>query len=209
MSASTRFDEEWRALRCVDAEAGWSQLGDELRARHEEPHRAYHGVGHVVSVTHCLAELTEGKVPTELALAAFFHDAVYDPQRSDNEARSARLASEALSGLGVAPPAVEATVRTVEATARHVATGELRVDTFLDADLSILGSPAEVYDRYAEAIRSEYGHLDAATYRAGRAEVLQGFLARPQLFLTAGGRERFEETARRNLARELGRLTPG
>ncbi len=209
MSTSARFDEGWGALRCVEDEVGWSRLGDVLRVRHEEPHRAYHGVEHVLSVSRCLTELVGGPVPTELGLGAFFHDAVYDPLRPDNEARSAQLASEALSGLGVAPPVVEKTVRIVEATVRHAASGDRTIDTFLDADLSILGSPVEAYDRYAEAIRSEYGHLDAETYRRGRAEVLAAFLARPRLFLTAVGRERFEETARRNLARELGRLTPG
>ena len=91
----------------------------------------------------------------------------------------------------------------VEATAGHRSNGEPAVELFLDADLSILGTDADLYDRYTAGIRAEYAHLDDEAWRVGRAMVLQGFLERPQLFFTAAGRERFEAAARRNIEREL------
>jgi predicted metal-dependent HD superfamily phosphohydrolase len=78
----------------------------------------------------------------------------------------------------------------------------------VDADLSILGAPAEVYDRYAAAVRAEYAHVPADAWRAGRSAVLRSFLDRPAIFHTAAGRGRWEEAARANLGRERAALTP-
>lgn len=63
-----------------------------LRRRYAEPHRAYHGQAHVDALLAGLA--AEGphignKAATELAI--WYHDAIYNPNATDNEARSADL----------------------------------------------------------------------------------------------------------------------
>lgn len=183
---------------------------DALVARYREPHRRYHGVAHLAAVLRTLDELlaTEPASPA-VRFAAWFHDAVYDPTApaGANEAASAELAGEVLGMLG-APPAMVADVRAlILATAVHQPVAVAQCAALLDADLSVLGGTAEAYERYAAGIRFEYGHLDDASYRAGRAAVLQRFLDRPRLYFSAAGAARFEAAARRNLLAELARLT--
>jgi predicted metal-dependent HD superfamily phosphohydrolase len=75
-----------------------------------------------------------------------------------------------------------------------------------DIDLSILGRAKEVFDAYEASIRLEYAWVSDPAFRAGRARVLGSFLARPRLFATPYFHERFETTARENLARSLAAL---
>ena len=206
------FDAGWLALGervgSNDPEI-WKALGTRLRTRHEEPHRRYHGVDHVEAVLSHLRDLAPDITGAEravLELAAFYHDAVYDPAAEGNEARSAALLTHELRGL-VPTELTTAAAAIVEATASHDSTGDPVADTFLDADLAILGAGAEVYDTYAAAIRDEYGHLDDDVFRSGRGSFLEAFIARPIIFLTVAGRDRFEEAARANLRRELEALT--
>ena len=98
----------------------------------------------------------------------------------------------------------------MEATAAHRLAGDLVATPgaacFLDADLAVLGAEPPIYDRYAAAIRTEYGHLDDAAYRAGRRAVLESLAARPHLYLSGRGRARFDAPARANLGREIAAL---
>ena len=73
-----------------------------LIAAYAEPHRRYHDMTHIADG---LAQLraVEGLTDDErtwLAYAIWWHDAVYDPTRSDNEAQSAALARRDLALLG-------------------------------------------------------------------------------------------------------------
>ncbi|EFV14592.2 HD domain-containing protein [Segniliparus rugosus] len=175
----------------------------ELTARWSEPHRHYHTLGHLHAVLGALDELAGAgarfeKEPT--ALAAWFHDAVYDPQASDNEARSAQLAAQM---LGQGPLASEV-VRLVLLTSDHrVEPGDANGAAFSDADLAVLGRGSEEYDVYTRAVRREYGHVPEPLYREGRAAVLRALLAHDPMYRTQAARLRWEEQARRNLGEEL------
>jgi len=205
------FLERWSNLGAdvpIDDDDGWTSLGRSLLGRHEEPIRSYHGTHHVIAVLETMVALDDsrGRDPA-LRLAAFLHDAIYDPTASDNEKRSAMLAETELGRLGVRHAIIERTARLIRATDGHGTDGSPDVALFLDADLAILGRRPVVYDAYAAAIRREYGHLTDDVFRAGRAGVLRMFLDRSQLFFTTAGGARFEQPARANLTRELQRLT--
>ena len=77
---------------------------------------------------------------------------------------------------------------------------------FLDADLSILGAPADVYREYARQIRREYRRVPLLLYRPGRRKVLAAMLAAPELFRTSEMRAELDAAARRNLQAELDEL---
>ncbi len=176
-----------------------------LVRRHAEPHRRYHVLDHVGAVlTHL--DTTAATLPDQRAvrLAAWFHDAVYDPTAAGNEAASAALAGSELAGVGCEPEVVTAVERLVLATAGHrPATDDEKA--LCDADLAVLGASPEAYERYRAAVRAEYGFLDDATWREGRAAVLRSLLEAP-LFTTAAFAGR-EAPARRNLTAELDTLT--
>ena len=178
-----------------------NDIGFDLAACHTEPHRHYHTMEHITAVLRHLDEL-HAATPTA-RLAAFFHDAVYQPTRTDNEVQSAELAHEVLTA--VARPEADDVAAIVRATARHElpADGPRETAAFLDADLAILAAKPEVYDTYVTRIRAEYSHMSDSDFRHGRSAVLEGFLARDRLFFTTAGQAKFEILARANLRREL------
>jgi predicted metal-dependent HD superfamily phosphohydrolase len=194
----------WLRLMPAGADAGAAEAaGRDLLDRWGEPHRRYHTVNHLAAM---LSTLDEWDAFRNARLAAWFHDAVYDPRRPDNEERSAALAAQVLTGLGLGGPVPEV-VRLILLTARHDAGPEDRDGSALcDADLAVLGWPEREYDGYAEAIRAEYAHVPDEAYRTGRAGVLRRLLGLPALYRTPEPHARWEQPARANLRRELAAL---
>ncbi|MEU8947765.1 hypothetical protein [Streptomyces sp. NPDC048489] len=182
---------------------------DHLLARWREPQRRYHSVAHLTAVLDHVDLLEEyADDPDQVRLAAWFHDAVYRPDRSENEERSARLAERALAELGVDPAATREVARLVRLTVAHDPADDDRNGAVLcDADLAVLAAPPDAYAAYTAAVREEYAFVPDEAFRAGRAAVLRGLLGLPRLFRTRYGRREWEERARHNVGRELDRLT--
>lgn len=176
-----------------------------LDARYAQPHRRYHTrvhVEHVVRAIDDLAPAPESLVA--LHLAAWFHDAIYAPGRTDNEERSAHLAAETLEVIGASPVLRDEVSRLVLLTSTHLPdAGDDAGAVLCDADLSILGSPAEAYAKYTRWIREEYELIPDEAFRAGRVAILRRFVERPTLFHTSAGRHRWEGPARANLGNEI------
>jgi predicted metal-dependent HD superfamily phosphohydrolase len=183
---------------------------DELIARYSEPHRRYHTMTHIED---CLAQVAastdmDDHQRTLMDAAIWFHDAIYDATRSDNEADSARLAAERLSAAGTGQAIIDEVSRLILLTAGHsVQAGDAIGARLVSIDLSILGATPDRYDAYADAIRFEYGHVPEPLYRAGRAAILSRFLEGGRLFADPVWADRFEARARANLTREIAALT--
>ncbi|MFJ2475227.1 hypothetical protein ACIOWI_19865 [Streptomyces sp. NPDC087659] len=190
------------------APPGPDRYADDLLGRWAEPQRRYHTTDHLVAVLDRVDTLAEYADDADLVrLAAWFHDAVYLPERSTNEERSARLAERAMPELGVDRARTEEVSRLVLLTRTHAAQdGDANGTVLCDADLAILASPPDAYERYAAAVREEYGFVPDEAFRAGRADVLRHLLDLPRLFRTPYGQREWEEAARRNAAAELERL---
>ncbi|WP_267242654.1 hypothetical protein [Streptomyces sp. PR69] len=197
------------AARGGAAEPDPTPYADKLLARWGEPQRRYHTVEHLVAVLDRVDTLAGHAEDAELVrLAAWFHDAVYHPERSENEERSARLAERALPEAGVSPEAAAEVARLVRLTVTHAAAEDDANGAVLcDADLAVLASGPEEYAAYAAAVREEYGFVPDDAFRAGRAAVLRQLLDLPQLFRTPYGRSCWERPARANLTAELAELT--
>lgn len=188
-----------------------AEAGSALLARWSEVHRRYHTVEHLAAMLSTVDDLAaDGADPVAVRLATWFHDAVYDPRRSDNEDVSAKLARSALTELAVPAALVDEVVRLVLLTSGHDPDPDDRNGVLLcDADLAILASAPSAYRRYAEAVRAEYGHVDDATFRSARAAVLRSMLARPKLFSLEFTQDKWEKRARINMAIEVSVLTGG
>jgi predicted metal-dependent HD superfamily phosphohydrolase len=174
---------------------------DELRWRYSEPRRAYHTLEHL---RECFAWFDQVhdrvRAPGEVALALFYHDAIYDPRAADNEAKSAALAAKVLARRAAIAQRVSALILTT----RHDAPAQDGdAQTLVDIDLSILGAPAPRFDEYERQVRAEYAHVADDAFREGRADILRAFLARPALYGTAYFHDRLEAPARANLRRSL------
>jgi len=205
--------DRWRAAAVAAGARGDEAIhaaGTGLLRRWNEPHRRYHDVVHLTAVLAVVdAAQSHADRPDLVRLAAWCHDAVYDPRAGGdaNERASAELAAGLLQGMGVPAESVSEVVRLVLLTVGHRPGPEDRNAALLcDADLAVLASPAPDYDRYAAAIRAEYAHVPDPAFRAGRAAVLRGLLALPALFHTPDLARSGERPARDNLRRELAGL---
>ncbi|RVU21436.1 hypothetical protein EOT10_25820 [Streptomyces antnestii] len=183
---------------------------DDLLGRWAEPQRRYHTTAHLKAVLDHVDELEEhADDPDLVRLAAWFHDAVYLPERSTNEERSARLAERALNEAGLTDDQIQEVSRLVLLTVTHdPAEGDRNGEVLCDADLAILAAPPEAYAAYAAAVREEYGFVPDEPFREGRAAVLRQLLSLPRLFRTPYGAEHWEGPARENLTAELALLSP-
>lgn len=193
----------------------WAGLGvarsvplEELRtsvlARYREPQRHYHTVRHLDECFERWPEIrTHATHPAEVELALWFHDAIYDTHRADNEELSAALARDAALSLGVSGDSVRRISDLILFT-RHAAEPEgPDAEALIDVDLSILGAASARFDEYERQVRQEYAWVPEETFRKRRAEVLGQFLARSWIYSTPTFRERYEPRARANLKRSL------
>lgn len=213
-----RWTEALEAARTTPADGTApdpTPYADNLIARYQEPQRRYHTLTHLTAVLDHIDVLERalaqaGTLAPDLALvrlAAWFHDAVYAPDRSENEERSARLAERALTEAGVSPAGTAEVARLVRLTVTHApAPDDLAGQVLCDADLAILAAPPETYAAYTAAVREEYAFVPEDAFREGRAAVLRQLLALPRLFWTPYGTERWEKAARDNITAELERL---
>ena len=184
----------------------------ELTKLYQADGRHYHGIRHIEALLALAKEYrAELNDPEAVEAAIWFHDAIYDSRRKDNEALSAALAADKLNGR-IAAPRLARIVKMIEATATHEvptfddAAANNDAALLLDMDLSILGAPAKTFDAYEDAVRREYGWVSDADWRAGRSAVLRNFLARPRIFHTDVFVSRFEAQARANMKRSLAKL---
>jgi predicted metal-dependent HD superfamily phosphohydrolase len=200
-----------RRAGATAVDAAIDGAGADLRDRWAEPHRHYHTPAHLRAVLATVDEAIDHADDADaVRLAAWFHDAVYDPHATgaENEAASAGLAVAVLSVLGLPAGRVEEVRRLVLVTAAHAPEpGDRDGELLCDADLAVLARPAADYDAYAAAVRREYAHVDDAAFRAGRAAVLRRLLDLPALYRVPALAARWEQPARANLARELAALT--
>lgn len=180
-----------------------------LEALYAEPHRRYHSRAHIEA---CLNELAAVPGLSDrdrrlLTWALWWHDAIYDPTRGDNEEASADLARRDLPALGATPDEVDEVARLILLTKGHsVAEGDRLGALMVSIDLSVLGGDPDAYDAYADGVRHEYAHVPEPAFRAGRARVMRHFLEAPVLYADSAFRARLEEKARANIAREIAGL---
>lgn len=204
---------DWTALDegAADLRTWLDQTSQLLTPLYQQPHRYYHGLNHIQALLHLFNEheaLVQDK--SSLLLAIWFHDAIYDSTRNDNEAQSALLAEQTLPGWGCPADLIASVARKVRATQQHLWTdNDPDTAVFLDLDLGILAAPANAYQRYADQVAQEYAWVPAQAYRLGRAKVLRSFLDRPALYFTPTLRDQWESAARTNLLAELASLTEG
>lgn len=176
-------------------------LRDQLLAAYRTG-RGYHDLRHLTEVLERLAEL-DAEAGDELVLAAWFHDAVYDGDRDDEE-RSAFLAETELADAGVDAAEVARLVRLTATHSPHE--DDLAGQALCDADLGILAASAQRYAEYAAGVRADYAHIDDDGFREGRLAVLEDLLGRETLFHTDYARRVWEPRARQNLAAEMDAL---
>jgi predicted metal-dependent HD superfamily phosphohydrolase len=176
-----------------------------LMAAYEAPGRHYHSLAHIANLLTLTARFPLQDA-TVVELAIWYHDAVYNALRHDNEAKSADWTLTFLAETTLAPARRQRVADLIRRTQDHTQP-QLPDDSdllvFLDADLSILGAPEAAYWDYARQVRHEYHLVPDLLYRPGRRKVLAKLLEAPVLFHTPALRAELDASARRNLQMEL------
>jgi pantetheine-phosphate adenylyltransferase len=175
-----------------------------LLTRYDEPHRGYHTLAHIVAM---LDELDlVGENDSTIALAIWFHDAVYDPKAKDNEEQSAQLAQDSIKKIGL-PDSLGEQVHELVMTTKHTTVPtDHSAQVLADIDLMILGKPEKEFDVYEVGICKEYEWIPQSDFCAGRSNILQSFLDRPSIYSTEVFRGKYESAARKNLERSIEKL---
>jgi len=200
MSLNERWGATWRAIGAAPPQ----DLFDDVIGRYSEQHRRYHTQRHLEECFEVLdAVRGEAERPAEVELALWFHDAVYDPRRHDNERRSAEWARSVADRAGLDTLVGERVAALIMAT-RHDAT-PVGADScvLVDVDLSILGAEAQRFDEYERDVRAEYDWVPQAVFRRERRKILEQILGRERIYSTQRMRESHEARARENLTRSL------
>ncbi len=186
-------------------------LPEDMRAliigHHGEPHRHYHTLRHI-DLMLCHIPASHAFAP-EMIAATLFHDIIYDPTRSDNEARSQAMFEAAADRFAPPEPLDRPLVSAMilatsshhfrpEGTARDEA-----INLLLKADLSILWhADPQVYAWYAAGVRQEYGFVPEDRFREARANILSGL--RDDLLRSEQLTPAQADMLKRNVASELG-----
>lgn len=177
-------------------------------------YRPYHSLNHVESGLNLLKDVKDLCENNLLVVYAWwYHDYLYTPGSSLNELASAEHArfNALLLGLGadVAKNVVHLIIATRHDMLYPTAVGKMFCTDsndqkiIHDVDLAILGADSKTYDEYANDTEIEYSVFSSDVYNKGRLLILKTFLELEHIFYLKYFQERFEDTARKNLAAEI------
>lgn len=196
----------WHAIGAEGLNA-WNVFFN-LFQRYCEPHRYYHDFSHVMQL---LKEFKEVKHlcinPDAVEMFLWGHDIICDPKLTDNEERSEDFISGMLRNARVAEPFIQEVGRLILLSKQH----DPRKDDIdgclaVDLDLSIFGQPALIFNEYEQKIWKEWvlkGIKSEDDFAKGRAGILEKFLQCEFIYHTSFFREKYEQTAQKNLKRSL------
>lgn len=177
--------------------------------RYEEADRAYHVMNHIAqgfdefdAIKGFLVANTEA-----IEFAWWLHDVIYDSHVRTNEEDSAEYARTIMSRARINPHIIEITVGLILNTKHDSIPSSFAGKLLVDIDLSILGKPAPMFNRYEEQIRFEYLWVPWDQYCAGRIRLLKSFLNRKTIYNTPHFFRTYEEQARKNLKRSVRKLS--
>ncbi|MBP5300569.1 MAG: adenylyltransferase/cytidyltransferase family protein [Victivallales bacterium] len=148
---------------------------------YRQPHRFFHTLDHLESICELIHEkVAEPATAAQMLLAALFHDAVWFPQRADNEAQSARLFDQLAPAFGAElPQAAAEAVRTIILTTKSQRKVNAIARQFHEFDCNILlhGDKVDLL-AYEFQIFREFQFLNLQEYRKGRSAFFKRFSQR-------------------------------
>ncbi len=197
-----RFQALWRRKLVAGARDDSAAIHRQLVDAYREPQRFYHTLEHI---EHCLGmfELCKPELeqPDAVELAIWFHDAIYVPGASDNEAQSARLYRRHASGAQ-ADEFIALVSRLIMATLHDGNTlDDADANYMVDIDLSSFGLDWEAFLRDSKNLRRERPAVSDEDFYRNQGDFQKLLLARERFYHSEFFQQRFEQRARANLAR--------
>jgi predicted metal-dependent HD superfamily phosphohydrolase len=179
-------------------------LWNEIETCYAETNRHYHTIEHLEHLHQELIGIKDSIEDWEvLIFSIVYHDIIYNVRKSDNELRSAEFAENRIQNLGIPKEKIVKCKEQIIATRSHKLCEDSDTNYFLDADLSVLGSSHEKYEKYTRDIREEFRFYPDILYKQGRKKVIRDFLAMDRIYKTSYFCDLYEIRARENLQWEL------
>ena len=195
------FQESWAQAWAELGLAPPSDLFEQLLGAYSEPQRHYHSKQHLAECLSLFGQAQHlAEHPGQVAIALWFHDAIYDVRGKSNEQQSADWALRVLRSANAGTDVQQRVERLIMATRHDATPTDSDQQLLVDSDLSILGANPERFAEYDRQVRAEYSWVPGFIYNMKRKSVLKAFLARPSIYNTSYFRERYEQQAHINLA---------
>jgi predicted metal-dependent HD superfamily phosphohydrolase len=203
MATLARWQSMWQQLGGRDSR----ELFDRLVACYAEPHRKYHTMRHLEECFALLEKVnSRAERVGEIELALWFHDAIYNTRKHDNEKLSAEWARDSALAGGLSTEQADRVFELVLTTRHNAVPAGKDAQILVDIDLGILGADMARFDEYEVQVREEYSWVPGFLYRRERRKILEQFASRPTIYNTEYFRAEYEARARENIARSLARL---
>jgi len=199
------LQDSWHSLMDrVGAFENQDDVLQDLILRYGEPHRRYHTLDHVAD---CLVTLASVRHlcanPDAVALAIWFHDAVYDVSRSDNEEQSAQLATESCLRLGLQHEVALCVGNLVRITDHRSPITVHDAKVLVDIDLSSLALDPEGFQANSQKIREEFEMAGIDAYEKRSRAMFEAMIDSERIYKTDYFHEKFDDMARANLLATL------
>ncbi|AZJ33935.1 hypothetical protein D6200_08115 [Tenacibaculum mesophilum] len=179
-------------------------LWQEIEEYYTSKKRHYHTLEHLENLLFQLTPIrTKISSWNTILFTLFYHDVIYNSLKNNNEEKSAELAVKRMNQLSIPNKVIENCFSQILATKSHKTSENSDTNYFTDADLSILGQSWEVYTQYYKNVRKEYAIYPNIIYNSGRKKALLHFLTMKNIFKTEYFYQKFEETARKNIQKEI------
>lgn len=179
-------------------------LWQEIEEHYTNKKRHYHTFEHLENLLFQLTPIrTKISSWNTILFTLFYHDVIYNSLKNNNEEKSAELAVKRMNQLSIPNKVIENCFSQILATKSHKTSENSDTNYFTDADLSILGQNWEVYTQYYKNVRKEYAVYPNIIYNSGRKKALLHFLTMENIFKTEYFYQKFEETARKNIQKEI------
>jgi predicted metal-dependent HD superfamily phosphohydrolase len=197
-------------LKLVGSTGAPISIFEEILTRYQEPWRYYHTLEHLRSGFEVLDRYLKAKTTGQIELAFWYHDFEYDPKSTDNESRSAEVASERITKTLQIPLTFAIEVGKLILATKHTSTPSTEsAKILLDMDLSILGEVPTVFDQYELDIRREYPEflVPKEIFRETRREILRRMLRDPFYNTPEMRLSPYESRVRSNIERSISKLS--
>jgi predicted metal-dependent HD superfamily phosphohydrolase len=182
-----------------------SVLFNKITILYSDPCRHYHTLEHIQDLLIKLEENQKALMlwPNEinaLELAIWYHDAIYEPHKKNNELQSAIFFHDEITqytGTGY-----ELVENLIMSTNMELKSKNYLEHIMRDLDMSILGAEKSKYNQYKEGVRKEYEPIyGKGKYRSGRMNFLKQLMDN-DIFQIQLFRDKYEDRAKYNVEHE-------
>jgi len=148
----------------------------DLEKRWREPHRYYHNIDHLILILKDIEKDIDFKHLSiyekhAILLAAFFHDAVYDPKKDDNEEKSVKIFRFAFKNTD---PKMTSTVSDLIMVTKYRKRPITKLKRILwDADNAGFKKGYSWLFKTEKLIQKEYSYLPKEKFREGKIKFLE------------------------------------